>query len=188
MSFFATRCLSTYPLASFCLPVPEVPHELYYFEFRGSLVRASLQPSDSRFRHISMRNQGMYNEYQLPVLRHLFKGGVHSRKYGIYLFIFLYIFSFIFCIYFYFYFLYLIFILIFCILFLFLLFVFYFYFYFYFLLLSCFVLLVLTFCIDFLDDWARPIFGLVANVKKVSREDREKQDYSNMSKFRRRVR
>jgi transcription factor SPN1 len=38
-----------------------------------------------------------------------------------------------------------------------------------------------------INEWARPIFGLVANVKAISREEREQQDYSNLSKFRRRM-
>ena len=35
------------------------------------------------------------------------------------------------------------------------------------------------------DDWARPIFGVTANFKSLSREEREKRDYQNMSKRRR---
>ncbi|KAJ7392850.1 Transcription factor iws1 [Desmophyllum pertusum] len=36
-----------------------------------------------------------------------------------------------------------------------------------------------------INDWARPIFGVTANFKSLSREEREERDYQNMSKKRR---
>jgi len=37
----------------------------------------------------------------------------------------------------------------------------------------------------FVDEWARPIFGVTSNFKSMSREEREERDYQNMSKRRR---
>lgn len=36
-----------------------------------------------------------------------------------------------------------------------------------------------------INEWARPIFGVTSNFKSLSREEREKRDYQNMSKKRR---
>ena len=39
---------------------------------------ATLQMIQARVQHVC----GMYNEYQLPTMWRIFKGGIHSRKYG----------------------------------------------------------------------------------------------------------
>ena len=36
-------------------------------------------------------------------------------------------------------------------------------------------------CHLFVDTWARPIFGLTANLKKMTRDEREERDYSNLT-------
>ena len=65
--------LSMYPVISFCLPVPEAPCVLYYFEFEGSLVRMLLglllfSRASQMVQALVKHARSMYNKYQIPTL------------------------------------------------------------------------------------------------------------------------